>query len=75
MPWGIKQIMYGREIVLYDCDDFTRDFYVKYTGEEQGKIEIQNPPMERVILYPRANEPVAIPTCRMGGSFVRTLIN
>jgi hypothetical protein len=45
--------MYNREIVLFDCDDFTRDFYRQYTGEEQGKIHIQNPPPKHVqLVYP-----------------------
>jgi hypothetical protein len=45
--------MYGREVMLYDCDDFTRDFYRQYTGEEQKKLEITEPPPVHVQLsYP-----------------------
>jgi hypothetical protein len=35
--------VYGRDIMLYDCDDFTRDFYMKYMDVEQGSIEITYP--------------------------------
>lgn len=33
----------GRDIVLYDCDKFTRDFYRQYMGFEQESITIQGP--------------------------------
>lgn len=47
---GQAIVVYGRNIVMYDCDDFTRDFYLKYMGHEQGRIEIKNPPMVHVKL-------------------------
>lgn len=35
--------VYGREIFLYDCDDFSRDFYRQYMNLEQSSMEIKNP--------------------------------
>jgi len=34
---------YGRDIVIYDCDEFTRDFYRQYMNHEQDKLEIKDP--------------------------------
>jgi EF-hand domain-containing protein 1 len=42
----------GREVVLYDCDKFTRDFYRQYLGFEQDSIVIPNPPLVHVKLSP-----------------------
>ena len=46
----------------------------------QCREQLRKPPLEKqtasnLIPYPRANEPVAIPPRRTGGSFVRALIN
>lgn len=35
--------VYGRKVFLFDCDEFTSDFYRKYMGIEQGKIELKSP--------------------------------
>jgi len=46
----------GREIVIYDCDDFTRSFYRSYMGLEQASIKIDHPPLTHAKLrYPPYN--------------------
>lgn len=33
--------VYGREIFLYDCDDFTREFFTRYTGFDQPSCPVE----------------------------------
>jgi hypothetical protein len=48
--------VYSRSIFLYDCDDFTRDFYKRYTGMMQQKIPVEDKKPEIVQLtYPPHN--------------------
>jgi len=35
--------VYNRDIYLYDCDDFTREFYRGYMGVEQESFDIKSP--------------------------------
>lgn len=35
--------IFGRKIVIHDCDDFTRDFYKDYMGVDQPSIPIEKP--------------------------------
>jgi len=47
---GGTVMVYKREICLYDCDDFTRQFYRRYLGLEQESIEIRQPQAIHVTL-------------------------
>ncbi|CAD7969832.1 unnamed protein product [Amoebophrya sp. A25] len=40
--------VFGRDLFIYDCDPYTREFYKKWHNKEQGSIEIPQPPNYRV---------------------------
>jgi hypothetical protein len=45
--------LYGRSVFLYDCDDFTREFFKRYTGVVQPKITVSDPkPVHVKLTYP-----------------------
>merc|ERR1712203_1244975 len=45
--------VYGRTIYLYDCDDFTRDFFKLYMNHVQDSQEIVSPePTHVALTYP-----------------------
>jgi len=45
--------VYGREIYLYDCDDFTREFFIRYTGMEQSSLPVdEQKPVHVKLTYP-----------------------
>jgi hypothetical protein len=46
--------VWGRKLMLYECDDFTRKFYKDYLGVDQfeGTIDVSEKPMRHVKLNP-----------------------
>jgi hypothetical protein len=49
---GTTVNLYGRDIFLYDCDEFTREFFRQYMGIEQECINIPDPGVVHVKLSP-----------------------
>mmetsp|Transcript_31178 Transcript_31178/g.72663 ORF Transcript_31178/g.72663 Transcript_31178/m.72663 type:complete len:626 (+) Transcript_31178:102-1979(+) len=45
--------VFGRKVFLYDCDDFTRDFFRKYMSHEQPTIDL--PKVEHI--HPQLSPP------------------
>jgi len=46
--------VWNRKVMLYDCDDFTRNFYQSYMGIDQfdGKIDVSEKPLRHRKLLP-----------------------
>mmetsp|Transcript_6479 Transcript_6479/g.11952 ORF Transcript_6479/g.11952 Transcript_6479/m.11952 type:complete len:647 (+) Transcript_6479:118-2058(+) len=38
---GQHVTLYGRDLYLYECDDFTKEFYANYTGHQQQNVQIK----------------------------------
>jgi len=43
--------VYNRQIYIYDCDEFTRDFYRQYMHLEQDHQEVRQPEIEHTQLH------------------------
>jgi len=46
--------VWGRKFVIYDCDDFTRNFYKEYLGVDQAAavVDVSAPPIKHACLPP-----------------------
>merc|ERR1719429_725298 len=51
---GTPIYVWRRKVTLYDCDDFTRNFYQEYMGIDQfdGKIDVSEKPLRHRKLLP-----------------------
>lgn len=51
---GQPIFVWGRKVMLYDCDDFTQDFYKGYLGIDlkKGAIDVTEPPIKHYKLAP-----------------------
>jgi len=55
--------VWNRKVMLYDCDDFTRNFYQNYLGVDQfeGKIDVSEKPLRHRKLLPPPHNGIGSP--------------
>jgi len=55
--------VWGRQLMIYDCDDFTRNFYKEYLGIDQfeGRIDVSEKPIRHIKLAPPPHNGIGKP--------------